>query len=212
MSSTWRVDLWIHGADLERADDIVDALDEAWGEMGLHADTYEDDGLAEISTSGVDQLTCGGSFEELAADLAGLVWEVNGAYVAVDAAGTCHDDLAQGTWSSSEDDYAAWQRGEPLVPPSPPLAPLPAPRAAAVAGAIVVCRSMGDGDATAWGPFRGASFDAAVVTAKAWLRSQSCRPDLRDPFWDDPAALACERLLRGEDGPPGHEIVRLEAP
>ena len=98
------------------------------------------------------------------------------------------------------------------MPPSPALALLPAPGEASAAGAIVVCRSIGDGDATAWGPFRGASFDAAVVAAKAWLRSQPCRPDLRDPFWDDHAALACERLLRGEDGPPGHEIMRLEAP
>ena len=26
------------------------------------------------------------------------------------------------------------------------------------------------------------------------------------------APLACDRLLRGEDGPAGHEIVRLEGP
>ena len=211
MSSTWRIDLWIHGADPARSEDIVAALDEAWGEMGLNVDTCEDGGPVEISSWGVDQLS-GGSFEELAAELAGIVWDTNGAYVEIDAAGTCLDDLAHGTWSSSKGDYGAWQRGERLVAPPPPLAPLPAPGEAHPAAAIVVCRSMGDGDATAFGPFRGDSFDAAAAAAKAWLRTQPCRLDLRDPFWGDPAALACERLLRGEDGPAGHEIVRLEAP
>ena len=80
------------------------------------------------------------------------------------------------------------------------------------AGAIVICRSMGDGDATAYGPFAAASFDEAVAAAKAWLRTQPCRPARRDPFWTSPRELACERLLRGEDGPAGHEIVWLEAP
>ena len=75
----------------------------------------------------------------------------------------------------------------------------------------VVCRSMGDGDATSHGPFVGATFDAAVSAAKTWLRGQPCKPARCRPFWTSGNALACERLLSGEDGPPGHEIIRLEA-
>ena len=210
MSSVWHVNLWIHRADRARAEGILAALDGAWGEMGQNRawDAYGEQ--LEIWTSGVDQLN-GGSFEDLAADLAGIIWEANGAYVEIAAAGTCLDDLAHGTWSSSKGDYDAWQRGERLVPPPSPTLLAGRDRDGATS-AIVVCRSMGDGDATAFGPFRGDSFDAAAAAAKAWLRTQPCRPDLRDRFWVDPAAIACERLLRGEDGLPGHEIVRLEAP
>ena len=174
-------------------------------------------GQAEVSAWGVDQISGGASFEDCAAELATLVWEVNGAYAAVQAAGTCLDYLVQGTWASSEDDYAAW-RGEEGVPPSvaeaatAPAPPVDPGSDSDVAAAIVICRSMGDGDATAFGPFRAASFDEAVVAAKVWLLMQPCRPSTRDPFWTSVGELACERLLRGEDGPAGHEIVRLEAP
>ena len=70
---------------------------------------------------------------------------------------------------------------------------------------------MGDGGATGYGPFVGATFDAAVGAAKTWLRGQPCKPARRDPFCTSGGALACERLLSGEDGPSGHEIIRLEA-
>ncbi len=213
MSSTWRAELWVHGSRPDRADDIQAALDDAWGEMVVNGYAHEDAGEAEIACSGVGQITAGGSFEARAAELAEIVWEANGAYADVEAAGTCLDGLEQRTWASSEDDYKASMLEErvPAVAVEPGALGGPA-GGSGMAAAIVICRSMGDGDATAYGPFVAASFDEAVAAAKAWLRTQPCRPARRDPFWTSPRELTCERLLRGEDGPAGHEIVWLEAP
>ena len=213
MSSTWRIDLRVHGARPDGADGILAALDDAWDEIGVDGSAHEDAGEAEIACSGIEQIPAGGSFEARAAELAAILWEANGAYADVEAAGTRTDDLEQGTWASSEDDYEAWMRGQrvPAVAVEPGALGGPA-GGSGMAAAIVICRSMGDGDATAYGPFAAASFDEAVAAAKAWLRTQPCRPARRDPFWTSPRELACERLLRGEDGPAGHEIVWLEAP
>ncbi len=215
MTTTWRIDFRISGARPGRADAIVAALGEAWGETDVYAHVDEADGEATIATWGVDQIVNGASFAECVAELADVVWEANGGFADVEAAGTCLDHLDQAYWRAGPDPAPedASHTGAPPQPAEPPdtMAP-PQPAVAPIGStaAIVVCRSMGDGDATSYGPFVGATFDAAVSAAKMWLRGQPCRPARRDPFWTSGSALACERLLSGEGGPPGHEIIRLE--
>ena len=46
MTTTWRIDPWTSGARPERADAIVAALGEAWGETDVCAHVDEEDGEA----------------------------------------------------------------------------------------------------------------------------------------------------------------------
>ena len=103
MTTTWRIDLRISGARPERADAIIAALGEAWGETDAYADVDEEDGEATITTRGVDQIVNGASFEECAAELADVVWEANEGFADVEAAGTCLDHLDQAYWRAGPD-------------------------------------------------------------------------------------------------------------
>ncbi len=213
MTVTWRIDLRIHDARPERVDAILAALGDEWEGLDLNAAEYPADRPTTLITWGVDQLVCSASFEAFAADLARVVREANAAYAQVAADGTCLDFPGRATWRSEAHPRAA--EADVSAPAAPVRAadrPADADdgRAGAAHAAIVICRSMGDGDATAYGPFAGETFGAAVAAAKRWLRTQPCKPRRRDPFWQPGGPLECERRMRGDDGPGGHEIVWCE--
>ena len=213
MTVTWRIDLRIHDARPERVDAILVALGDEWEGLDLNAVGYPADGPTTLITWGVDQLVCSASFEAFAADLAAVVWEANAAYTHVEADGTCLDFPGRATWRSEAGPGATEADASVCAPPVR-AADRPADadeeHSGAAHAAIVICRSMGDGDATAYGPFAGETFGAAVAAAKRWLRMQPCKPRRRDPFWQPGGPLACERIMRGDDGPAGHEIVWCE--
>ena len=81
-----------------RADAIVATLGEARGETDVYAPVDDEDGEATIATWGVDQIVNGASFAECAAGLAEVVWETNGGFADVEAAGTCLEHLDQAHW------------------------------------------------------------------------------------------------------------------